>query len=921
MATGRDSIRVFVSYGRRDASAFVDKLCQDLKQAGYDVWRDTAELNAARPWDDQLQTALKRSDVVIAVLTPHAVRTEAGPDTDSDASVCLDELAFARFSLPPTPIVPLLLMQCEPPFVIYRLQYLDFLGAPNDETAYREAFAKLVEAIESAGTGAPVAYRATEFEPLDFDLYLKVKTRDFVGREWLLSKLLEDLQQPDSPSAHILVGDPGWGKTAFAGYLFGANPAGQLLAAHFCRVGRTDSIDPRRLIESLVAMTAARLPAIAPLLGDLAQRHKKLLAESKFHDAMERLFIEPIATLDPTTLGALPRYILVDGLDEAAAAPMRPTVDRLLAETIHLFPDWLKLVATSRVRSTVLDGFGSAEITRLDHNDVRNRDDVRSIVAHLLAVGEVAASTDDGGLLEIIDDKAEGNALCAVQLAQAARRSGMDRQAIAELPRGLAALYRTILLRRFEPGSDDWKAVREVLEMVVAAGAPLPIKFAAIACGDTSEYLTRGAVESTADLLVIDNDRVRLFHQTFAEFLTDPASTFFVNPVQGALRLLDVVTEDDLFGSLPEPLRAFARDNFMTWIGQCDPRETRAGSLPAIIDRLVFNRTVDAVSRIVDSVRLDEADDRMIRRFVGAGLSAPLVETIKLAFARADDHLRASRYSPMGPERLAAASGRHPETLHGERNRDELQPCQHGACLDEGPRRIAARPSVTASRSDVRRGRAPLGDRLAGYRVRMLYPRNIPLFRRPSICPPQRLERNRERARVTRAKSPTRIPDAVQAARRRSEQTDFLQLRLDDLAIERLEDVVVGAGPHRPGDMADVVLAGAKDDGRPVAARHGAERGEELHPVHHRHMPVDQNHVRHRAAADGQRFAAVLRLADGEVEILEDAARHLADDAGVIDDEAMLHPALPGPAEPALALRPNTWTAGNAHPVRLFREG
>src|ERR1019366_4516294 len=101
-------ITVFISYGRKDASGFVDRLAADLTHAGFAVWRDTADLNSPHPWDNPIVLALKKCDAVVAVLTPHAVRSAETPGATDD-SVCLDELAFARFSPPPTPIVPILL--------------------------------------------------------------------------------------------------------------------------------------------------------------------------------------------------------------------------------------------------------------------------------------------------------------------------------------------------------------------------------------------------------------------------------------------------------------------------------------------------------------------------------------------------------------------------------------------------------------------------------------------------------------------------------------------------------------------------------------------------------------------------------------------------------------------------------------------
>jgi hypothetical protein len=55
--------------------------------------------------------------------------------------------------------------------------------------------------------------------------------------------------------------------------------------------------------------------------------------------------------------------------------------------------------------------------------------------------------------------------------------------------------------------------------------------------------------------------------------------------------------------------------------------------------------------------------------------------------------------------------------------------------------------------------------------------------------------------------------------------------------------------------------------------------GQEIEPIHDRQVPVEDNQVGHRPHAVIERVAAVVRLGDGKVEILEDAPRDFADDA------------------------------------------
>src|SRR5215207_4762414 len=78
-------------------------------------------------------------------------------------------------------------------------------------------------------------------------------------------------------------------------------------------------------------------------------------------------------------------------------------------------------------------------------------------------------------------------------------------------------------------------------------------------------------------------------------------------------------------------------------------------------------------------------------------------------------------------------------------------------------------------------------------------------------------------------------------ARELLDEPDFLELRRHDLLTEGLDDVFVGPGVHGPGDVADVVLRGAEDHLRLVAFGQTAQIAQELVPVHHRHVPVEQH--------------------------------------------------------------------------------
>jgi TIR domain-containing protein len=89
--------RLFLSYGVHDASELAEHLRRDLAARGYQVWQDVNRIRAGLPWDEEVQTGLRTSQVVLALLSPHSVRRalDAENPTATD-SVCLDEIAYAR---------------------------------------------------------------------------------------------------------------------------------------------------------------------------------------------------------------------------------------------------------------------------------------------------------------------------------------------------------------------------------------------------------------------------------------------------------------------------------------------------------------------------------------------------------------------------------------------------------------------------------------------------------------------------------------------------------------------------------------------------------------------------------------------------------------------------------------------------------
>ena len=295
----------------------------------------------------------------------------------------------------------------------------------------------------------------------------------------------------------LMTGEAGWGKTAFAAHLFNTDPTGRLLAAHFCRNERPDTVDPHRFVENIAALTALRVEPYNERLRTLIGAHPELLAIPSAAEKFERLFLEPLdAASKAAPLDPLPRYFLVDGLDETLSKE-KETIHGLLVQSERLFPSWLKLIATTRETSIVTGAFSDPVIAKFERHDQRNLSDITQIVKNVIegrAPGRTVVPLPHvlEELVRVVTAKADGIAYYATQLAREVRGSGLDLHAITALPRETVAFNLAMFRRRFDPEGPEWAAAREVLEMVLATPDIVPIQLVVSVRGDESEIRNHG---------------------------------------------------------------------------------------------------------------------------------------------------------------------------------------------------------------------------------------------------------------------------------------------------------------------------------------------------------------------------------------------------------------------------------------------
>ncbi len=123
--------KAFFSYARAD-SDFVLRVARDLRSSGADLWLDQLDIPPGERWDSAVESALSSCDSMVAVLSP----------ASTTSNNVLDEISFALENN--KKIIPIKHKNCDIPFRLRRLQYIDFT------VQYDAALAKLLTALNVA---------------------------------------------------------------------------------------------------------------------------------------------------------------------------------------------------------------------------------------------------------------------------------------------------------------------------------------------------------------------------------------------------------------------------------------------------------------------------------------------------------------------------------------------------------------------------------------------------------------------------------------------------------------------------------------------------------------------------------------------------------------------------------------------------
>ncbi len=514
---------IFISYGHDELVSLASRLRSDLISRGYDVWFDADRILTGADWEHYIEDGLNwvssvKDGYFILLMTPNSVRQPDG--------FCLNELT--RAIQKGLKIIPIMLVLCEPPLSICRIQWLDMTDCVPIEKRldkYEAKFKTLCQALERDNLSFDgfQSVLINALNPLSYDAEIRDNLKSFTGRKWVFEEIDKWM---DSGLSRIfwITGNPGVGKTAISAWL--CYNRREVVAFHFCRHDNVQKMDPRRCVMSLAYQLSTQLPDYEERL-----KYMKLdkIGDLNAKTLFDYLIVQPLSGISRPGRTVV---LLIDALDEATVEGKNDLAN-FIASEFERTPEWLKLLVTSRPDCEIMGPMQAYTPFMLDVTDSRNEPDIRMYLERELKElnGGIAPPET---IIEAIVKKSGGLFLYVRWIVKELTNGRLSLVRPDEFPKGLGGIYLNFFERQF-PDIDAWESgVRPVLETILAFQEPLSLKLLS-SLFNWSAYEERRFKRSLGSLFKFDKGKVRPFHRSIVEWLTDEYKhdPYFISVAEG----------------------------------------------------------------------------------------------------------------------------------------------------------------------------------------------------------------------------------------------------------------------------------------------------------------------------------------------------------------------------------------------------
>ena len=526
-------MNIFISYGHDEHISLALRLRDDLIARGHDVWFDEDRLNPGLDWDYRIEQGLaklatdRENSAVVLLLTPYSVRRPEG--------FCLNEIAYAVMR--GLNVIPLMVVDCEPPLSICRIQWFDMrtcIPVSEKIEIYNACFPRLLKAVEEKqfdfnGTQSELL---RTLQPIEFSADILQLSRDFTGREWVFAEVDNWLANPDGSKVFWITGAPGVGKSAIAAWL--REHRREIAAFHFCDAQSEEKRNPVKMVRSIAYQLATQLPAYFDRLA-------KVLKEKDLHEYKEAgtffdtLIVQPLTNAFPKPDRTI--IVLIDALDEATA-DRKNEIANVLSTWARKTPDWMRFLITSRRETEIVSALQQYDPYVLDTKREENLADLRAYLQKKLP--DITPEQTE----EILN-RSEGVFLYITHVVKEVLEKKLNLARLDEFPRGLGDIYQQFFQRQFTDITYYEDKIAPLLQVVLAALEPPDTTLLKTVCGIDSSNEFQRLLNRLGSLFPVSgsgNDAiVRPFHRSLSDWLTDDAASghFYVSISDGHKALAD----------------------------------------------------------------------------------------------------------------------------------------------------------------------------------------------------------------------------------------------------------------------------------------------------------------------------------------------------------------------------------------------
>ncbi len=538
------TMKIFLSYGHDTNKPLVDRIRADLEAAGHAVWIDETEIKAGDHWRAAILNGVLESHWTLGFLSRHSVR---------NPGVCLDELGIA-FRHKGNAVTTILIEaegEVKPPVSVSHLQWLDMsdwskhgkLGEPDWEAWYRPKLQTILDLLANPATqkfAGDIADLERWLGPASQSAEIERLVGGFQGRQWLMDRVDAWRNGDKEQRAFCITGDPGSGKSAFAAWM--AHHGGdRVIGINLCDFYGEERRDTRRILRTLAFQMATRLPDYRAVLLRLCRgdADRTELARKNASDLFDWLVADPLRVLIDGGRTTDRVIVVIDALDETIRDG-RSELAELLAHRAHKLPAWVGLLVTSRAEAPILSQFAGMPQCAIVRSAPENRADLRRYIEAWLA-------TPDPGLVERMLEAANGSFQYLRVLRNAVEQGLWKLDGPDGLPPGLVGLYERWFRRQFLDPATYKRDILPALEVIVAAGNPVPEAVLEKICGWTSIRDKARVLNALGGLFERRPEGVAPFHKSIRDWLIDDKAAhddFLADVKRGSARLLEALWDE-----------------------------------------------------------------------------------------------------------------------------------------------------------------------------------------------------------------------------------------------------------------------------------------------------------------------------------------------------------------------------------------